>query len=131
MTEQKDKFIALIAHDGKKPNMVSLVMKNLSLFKKHKLVATGTTGGLIKSEGLDVELLQSGPKGGDAQIATMAVEGRLKCVIFLVDPMDVHPHQVDVSMLLRICNVHNVPLATNVATAELLIKELNDIDYEQ
>jgi methylglyoxal synthase len=131
MTGQKDKFIALIDHDGKKPNMVSLVMKNLSLFKKHKLVATGTTGGLIKSEGLDVELLQSGPKGGDAQIATMAVEGRLKCVIFLVDPMDVHPHQVDVSMLLRICNVHNVPLATNVATAELLIKELNDIDYEQ
>jgi methylglyoxal synthase len=73
-------------------------------------------------------LLQSGPKGGDAQIATMAVEDRLICVIFLVDPMDVHPHQVDVNMLLRICNVHNVPLATNVATAELIIKELNDIE---
>lgn len=122
----EDKFIALIAHDGKKPNMVSLVMNNLGLLKKHKIVATGTTGGLIKAEGLTVTLLESGPKGGDAQIATMAVEGKLKCVIFLVDPLDVHPHQVDVSMLLRICNVHNVPLATNVATAELLIKELND-----
>ncbi len=122
----EDKFIALIAHDGKKPNMVSLVMNNLVLLKKHKIVATGTTGSLIKAEGLTVTLLESGPKGGDAQIATMAVEGKLKCVIFLVDPLDVHPHQVDVSMLLRICNVHNVPLATNVATAELLIKELND-----
>ena len=123
---KEDKFIALIAHDGKKPNMVSLVTNNLGLLKKHKIVATGTTGGLIKAEGLTVTLLESGPKGGDAQIATMAVEGKLKCVIFLVDPLDVHPHQVDVSMLLRICNVHNVPLATNVATAELLIKELND-----
>lgn len=122
----EDKYIALIAHDGKKPNMVSLVMNNLALLKKHKIVATGTTGSLIKAEGLTVTLLESGPKGGDAQIATMAVEGKLKCVIFLVDPLDVHPHQVDVSMLLRICNVHNVPLATNVATAELLIKELND-----
>ena len=123
---KEDKYIALIAHDGKKPNMVSLVMNNLVLLKKHKIVATGTTGRLIKAEGLTVTLLESGPKGGDAQIATMAVEGKLKCVIFLVDPLDVHPHQVDVSMLLRICNVHNVPLATNVATAELLIKELND-----
>lgn len=126
----EDRYIALIAHDGKKPNMVSLVMNNLALLKKHKIVATGTTGSLIKSEGLTVRLLESGPKGGDAQIATMAVEGKLKCVIFLVDPLDVHPHQVDVNMLLRICNVHNVPLATNVATAELLIKELNDSDYE-
>lgn len=126
----EDRYIALIAHDGKKPNMVSLVMNNLALLKKHKIVATGTTGSLIKAEGLTVRLLESGPKGGDAQIATMAVEGKLKCVIFLVDPLDVHPHQVDVSMLLRICNVHNVPLATNVATAELLIKELNNSDYE-
>jgi methylglyoxal synthase len=126
--QMKEKFIALISHDGKKPDMVSLVMKNTEILKKHKLVATGTTGGLIQKAGLNVELLQSGPKGGDAQIATMAVEDRLICVIFLVDPMDVHPHQVDVNMLLRICNVHNVPLATNVATAELIIKELNDIE---
>lgn len=122
----KDKYIALISHDGKKPDMVSLVMKNIEILKHHNLVGTGTTGGLVKSAGLDIELLESGPRGGDAQIATMAVENKLKCVIFLVDPMDVHPHQVDVNMLLRICNVHNVVLATNVSTAELILKELND-----
>jgi methylglyoxal synthase len=129
LIKKMDKYIALISHDGKKPDMVSLVLKNIELLKKHKLVATGTTGGLVKDAGLDVELLQSGPKGGDAQIATMAVEGKLKCVIFLVDPLEAHPHQVDVNMLLRICNVHNVVLATNVATANLIIKELND-SYE-
>jgi methylglyoxal synthase len=120
----EEKYIALIAHNGKKPDMVGLVMRNLDTFKKYKLVATGTTGGLIKKAGLEVSLLQSGPKGGDAQIATMAVEDKLLCVLFFVDPLDVHPHQVDVNMLLRICNVHNVPIATNVATAEYLITGL-------
>jgi methylglyoxal synthase len=104
--------------------MVGLVMRNLDTFKKYKLVATGTTGGLVQMAGLNVSLLQSGPKGGDAQIATMAVEDKLLCVLFFVDPLDVHPHQVDVNMLLRICNVHNVPIATNVATAEYLINGL-------
>lgn len=120
----EDKYIALIAHNGKKPDMVGLVMRNLDTFKKYKLVATGTTGGLVQKAGLEVGLLQSGPKGGDAQIATMAVEDKLLCVLFFVDPLDVHPHQVDVNMLLRICNVHNVPIATNVATAEYLINGL-------
>jgi methylglyoxal synthase len=120
----EEKYIALIAHNGKKPDMVGLVMRNLDTFKKYKLVATGTTGGLVQMAGLNVSLLQSGPKGGDAQIATMAVEDKLLCVLFFVDPLDVHPHQVDVNMLLRICNVHNVPIATNVATAEYLINGL-------
>lgn len=122
--------IALIAHDGKKPNMVSLIMKNKETLKHYNMVATGTTGKLILESGLDVQLLQSGPHGGDAQIATMAVEGKLFCVIFLIDPLDVHPHQVDVSMLLRICNVHNVPLATNVSTAEIIIRELEKVSNE-
>jgi methylglyoxal synthase len=120
----EERSIALIAHDGKKPNMVALVMKNFQTLKNYNIVATGTTGKLIIDSGLQVQLLESGPHGGDAQIANLAVKGRLLCVIFLIDPLDVHPHQVDVSMLLRICNVHNVPLATNVSTAEMIIREL-------
>jgi len=125
---KNEKFIALIAHNGKKPDMVALVMQNKDIFSKYKLVATGTTGGLVKKAGLEVDLLQSGPKGGDAQIATMAVEDKLICVLFLVDPLDVHPHQVDVNMLLRICNVHNVPIATNIATAEILVRGIKDFE---
>lgn len=120
----EERSIALIAHDGKKPEMVALAMKNVSVLANYNIVATGTTGKLIANAGLNVQLLQSGPHGGDAQIATMAVEKKLLCVIFLIDPLDVHPHQVDVNMLLRICNVHNVPLATNVSTAEMIIREL-------
>ena len=125
---KNEKFIALIAHNGKKPDMVELVMQNKDIFSKYKLVATGTTGGLVKKAGLEVDLLQSGPKGGDAQIATMAVEDKLIRVLFLVDPLDVHPHQVDVNMLLRICNVHNVPIATNIATAEILVRGIKDFE---
>jgi methylglyoxal synthase len=96
------------------------------------LIGTGTTGRLVKeSANLNIELLNSGPRGGDAQIATMAIENKLKAVIFLVDPLDVHPHQVDVSMLLRICNVYNIPLATNSSTAILLLKELSEVDGEK
>jgi methylglyoxal synthase len=130
--ENTDKYIALIAHDGKKPEMVSLVMNNIETLNLHKLIGTGTTGRLVKeSANLNIELLNSGPRGGDAQIATMAIENKLKAVIFLVDPLDVHPHQVDVSMLLRICNVYNIPLATNSSTAILLLKELSEVDGEK
>jgi methylglyoxal synthase len=116
------KTVACIAHDGKKPEMVRLVHKYAHILKNYNLVATGTTGTHIEQVGsLQVTKLKSGPLGGDAQIASMVVEGKIDLVIFLVDPLDVHPHQVDVSMLLRICNVHDVPLATNIATAELLL----------
>ncbi len=120
-----NKLLACIAHDGKKPEMVHLVMKYKDIFQKYNVVATGTTGKHIKQAGIDVTAMLSGPLGGDAQIASMVAENKILGVIFLIDPLDVHPHQVDVSMLLRICNVHNIPLATNNASAEILLKSLN------
>lgn len=116
--------IALIAHDGKKADMVAFVMKRLDFFKGVDIVATGTTGTHVQNAGLAVRKMKSGPLGGDAQIATMITEGKVDAVIFFTDPLDVHPHQVDVSMLLRICNVYDVPLATNYSTAALLAKAL-------
>ena len=114
--------IAVIAHDNKKVDMVAFIMKRLDFFKKHDLVATGTTGSHIEHAGLDVELKKSGPLGGDAQIASEIVSGKIDGVIFFIDPLTSHAHEVDVQMLLRLCNVYNVPIATNYATASLLIK---------
>ncbi len=114
--------IAVIAHDGKKPEMVSFLLKNKTQLEKVQLFATGTTGGHVESSGLKVKRLLSGPLGGDAQIAAMAGEGKIDMVIFFRDPLDKHPHEPDVQMLMRICDVHNIPLATNPATAELLFK---------
>jgi methylglyoxal synthase len=119
-----EKYLACIAHDGKKPEMVHLAMEYKNVFDKYQLVATGTTGKHIKQTGINVMELKSGPLGGDAQIASMVVNNQILGVIFLVDPLDVHPHQVDVSMLLRICNVHDIPLATNKATAKMLLNTL-------
>jgi methylglyoxal synthase len=115
---------ALIAHDGKKADMVGFVMKRLSFFKRDdvELVGTGTTGGMIENAGLRVECLNSGPLGGDAEIATMVTHGELDAVIFFRDPLGKHAHEVDVSMLMRLCDVHNVPLATNYKSAHILIK---------
>ncbi len=114
--------IAVIAHDGKKADMVAFIMKRLEFFKTVDVIATGTTGKHIEHAGLDVNCLKSGPLGGDAQIASMIADGEISAVIFFIDPLDVHPHQVDVNMLLRICNVYNIPLATNYMTASYLIK---------
>lgn len=90
-------------------------------FSKFDLVGTGTTGSRVAAVGLDVTCLASGPLGGDAQIAARITEGRVQAVIFFRDPMGKHPHEPDINMLLRQCDVHNVPLATNEATARLLI----------
>ncbi|MGK7388864.1 MAG: methylglyoxal synthase [Candidatus Cyclobacteriaceae bacterium M2_1C_046] len=114
--------IAIIAHDGKKAEMVSFLLKNKTLLDTADLVATGTTGSHVEKAGLNVTKLLSGPLGGDAQIGAMAAEKKLDMIIFFRDPLDKHPHEPDVQMLLRICDVHNIPLATNPATAELLIK---------
>ena len=113
--------IAVIAHDGKKADMVAFVMKRLDFFKRVEVIATGTTGKHIEHAGLDVECMKSGPLGGDAQIASMIADGQISGVVFFIDPLEVHPHQVDVNMLLRICNVYNIPLATNYMTASLMI----------
>ena len=116
--------IAVIAHDGKKADIVAFIMKRLDFFGSVNIIATGTTGTHIEHAGLTVDKKKSGPLGGDAQIASLIAEGGIDAVVFFIDPLDVHPHQVDVSMLLRICNVYNVPLATNYATASLLISSL-------
>jgi methylglyoxal synthase len=118
--------IALIAHDGKKADMIHF----LSGFKKRllkadiDLVATGTTGNHIEKAGFDVQKLLSGPIGGDAQIAAMAAQKELDLVIFFRDPLGKHPHEPDVQMLMRICDVHNIPLATNPASADLMFKAI-------
>ncbi|MEL6925797.1 MAG: methylglyoxal synthase [Bacteroidota bacterium] len=113
--------IALIAHDGRKPEMVSFALQNTEKLASATLFATGTTGGHLVKAGLKVERLLSGPKGGDAQIAAMVATGDLDMVIFFRDPLDRHPHEPDVQMLMRICDVHNVPLATNPAAAKLFL----------
>lgn len=116
--------MALIAHDGKKPEMVAFLLENKKLLHEVNLVATGTTGMHILKAGLQVTSMESGPKGGDAQIAAKIVEGVVDLVVFFRDPQGKHPHEPDVQMLMRICDVHNIPLATNPAAAELLIKGL-------
>jgi methylglyoxal synthase len=118
------KTIAIIAHDGKKPEMVQFLneFKETLHSKEIKLIATGTTGSKTEAAGYEVEKLLSGPLGGDAQIAARIAEGLVDMVIFFRDPLDKHPHEPDIFMLMRLCDVHNVPLATNPATARLLIK---------
>jgi methylglyoxal synthase len=117
--------IALIAHDRKKEDMVALATEFAALLRQHTLMATGTTGGRLQSEvGLTVERLLSGPLGGDLQIGARLSMGEVDCVIFLRDPMTAQPHEPDISALLRACDVHNVPCATNVATARVVLGAL-------
>jgi len=116
---------ALIAHDNKKADMVAFVSKRLTFFNQKgvEIVTTGTTGEKVMHAGIKkVQKVASGPIGGDAEIAAMVVRGEITAVIFMRDPLDKHPHDVDISMLMRICDVHNVPLATNYKTASILIK---------
>jgi methylglyoxal synthase len=118
--------IAIIAHDGKKAEMVQFLNEHKDKLQEKRItiVSTGTTGSKVKNAGIKVTRLLSGPIGGDAQIAARVAEGKCKMVFFFRDPLEKHPHEPDVRMLLRLCDVHNVPLATNPATAELLIKAL-------
>lgn len=116
--------IAIIAHDNKKADMVAFVMKRLPFFKRKdiNIIATGTTGKHIGHAGVTVtHLMKSGPLGGDAQIAAMLVDGKIDLVLFFIDPLHSHPHEVDIHMLMRLCNVYDVPLATNYSTASLLV----------
>ncbi|MDH7912535.1 methylglyoxal synthase [Winogradskyella sp. SYSU M77433] len=118
--------IAIIAHDGKKAEMVQFLNehKDVLLQKNISLISTGTTGDKAIKAGFEVNALLSGPVGGDAQIAARVAEGKCNMVLFFRDPLDRHPHEPDILMLMRLCDVHNVPLATNPATAELLIKAI-------
>jgi methylglyoxal synthase len=119
------KRIALIAHNEKKDDMIELASEHADLLRQCVLVATGTTGKRLSEEvGLNVERKLSGPFGGDMQIGAELVEGRIDCVIFLRDPMTPQPHEPDINALVRACDVHNVPCATNMASARMLLAQL-------
>ncbi|WP_276790309.1 methylglyoxal synthase [Tepidanaerobacter sp. EBM-38] len=126
--------IALIAHDAKKEKMVEFAIAYEDILKPHKLYATGTTGKrIMEATDLKVERVQSGPLGGDQQIGGMVADEGIDMVIFMRDPLTSQPHEPDINALLRVCDVHNVPLATNIATAEILIKGLmrGDLDWRK
>ncbi len=121
---QMKKTIALIAHDGKKADMVAFVKDHVEHLRNALIIATGTTGSYIKQTGLEVELKLSGPMGGDAQIAALTAEGKVDGIIFFRDPLGKHAHEPDIQMLMRISDLYNVPLATNPATGSLIIAGL-------
>ena len=120
-------MLALIAHDEKKPAIVDFARRYRALFASHPLIATGSTGKLLREElGLDVECVAHGPAGGDLIIGGRVAEGKIRAVIFFRDPLTAQPHEPDVSALMRVCDVHNIPLATNLGTAEAIVDWLMD-----
>jgi methylglyoxal synthase len=122
-TQKPEKLVlALIAHDAKKEDVISLVKAHRQELADIDLVATRNTGQLVQARtGLTVTLMQSGPLGGDQQIGAMVADEQISAVIFLRDPLSAHPHEPDVSALLRVCDAHSIPLATNIATAEAIL----------
>ncbi len=117
--------IALIAHDKKKNDMTELAIEYRDVLAKHELFATGTTGTLVMGEtGLSIHRMKSGPLGGDQQIGSMIADGQLDLVLFLRDPLTSQPHEPDVSALLRLCDVQNIPLATNRKSAKIMLTAL-------
>jgi methylglyoxal synthase len=114
--------LAMIAHDSKKEEMISLVKAHREELPAIELFATRNTGQVIQSNTkLPVTLMQSGPKGGDQQIGALVANGDVEAVIFLRDPLMAQPHEPDITALLRVCDVHEVPLATNIVTAEAVL----------
>lgn len=122
-----NKTIALIAHDSRKADMIEWVRHNANTLSRNKMYCTGTTGGLIdkalKDEGYEPDLtkMKSGPMGGDAQIAALVVEGKIDLCIFLIDDLTANPHEADIQMLLRQCRLHNIPVACNRSSADMMI----------
>jgi methylglyoxal synthase len=120
-----EKYIALIAHDAKKDAIVKLAKEYTTVLAKYPLVGTGTTGKRIcDATGLQVKRMQSGPIGGDQQIGAMIATDEVLGVVFLRDPLTAQPHEPDVSAFLRLCDVHSVPVATNVTSARILLTAL-------
>ena len=124
---KKQLTIALVAHDNRKADMVEWAVHNADMLSIHKLVCTGTTGSLIRKafqeKGIeaDITCMNSGPLGGDAEIAAMVVRKEVNLAIFLIDDLNAQPHEADIQMLLRQCRVHNVPIACNRYSADLMI----------
>ncbi|NLA58167.1 MAG: dephospho-CoA kinase [Firmicutes bacterium] len=123
--------VALIAHDEKKSVMLKLASRFKETLSRYDLVATGTTGKILTEEvGLEIKRMQSGPYGGDQQIGALVADEEIDLVIFLRDPLTAQPHEPDITALMRVCDVHNVPLATNEATAAMLLVALAELDQE-
>jgi len=124
---KKQLKIALVAHDNRKADMVEWAVYNADRLSKHKLICTGTTGSLIlkalndKGVDADIECMHSGPMGGDAEIAALVVRKQINLAVFLIDDLNPQPHEADIQMLLRQCRVHNVPIACNRYSADLMI----------
>ncbi|WP_404442432.1 methylglyoxal synthase [Sutcliffiella horikoshii] len=117
--------IALIAHDKKKPDMIQFATAYKTIFEKHEIFATGTTGlRIAEATGLTIYRFQSGPLGGDQEIGAMIAKNKMDLVIFFRDPLTAQPHEPDVTALLRLCDVYSIPLATNMGTAEILVHGL-------
>ncbi|MFA5659287.1 MAG: methylglyoxal synthase [Oscillospiraceae bacterium] len=126
------KSIALIAHDGKKKELVDWVLKNKEILKNHDLCGTGTTARLLTEKtGLTVKGYNSGPLGGDQQIGARITEGTINFIIFLIDPLAAQPHDPDVKALTRIASVYDIPIANNISTADFLVTSvLMNSEYE-
>ncbi|GLI07215.1 MULTISPECIES: methylglyoxal synthase [Paenibacillus] len=122
--------IALIAHDRKKEEMVNFVTAYENVFQDHTLYATGTTGTrIMENTNLQVNRFMSGPLGGDQQIGALVATNEIDLIIFLRDPLMAQPHEPDIIALLRLCDVQGIPCATNIATAEILVKALDRGDF--
>jgi methylglyoxal synthase len=118
--------LALVAHDEKKDDLLRLAKRYRSSLDRLHLLATFHTGALLSEEvGLPVERFGSGPEGGDIQIGARIVQGDVDAVVFLRDPLTAHPHEPDIQALLKVCDVHGVPVATNLASAEILLRSLS------
>ena len=116
-------MIALIAHDKKKAELLEFTRGHVEFFRTQKLVATGNTGKMLQKElALQVERVAHGPEGGDLIIGGRVAEGKIEAVLFFRDPLTAQPHEPDVAALMRVCDVHSIPLATNRATAEAVIE---------
>jgi len=124
---KKQLRIALVAHDHRKADMVEWAEYNSEMLSKHKLICTGTTGKLIKDAferrkiNVDITRMNSGPMGGDAEIAALVVHKHIDLAVFLIDDLNAHPHEADIQMLLRQCRIHNIPIACNRYSADLMI----------
>jgi methylglyoxal synthase len=122
--------LALVAHDEKKDDLIGLARQYRSTLARVHLIATAHTGTELAEElGVEVERVRSGPEGGDIQIGARIVSGEVDAVVFLRDPLTAHPHEPDIQALMKVCDVHGVPLATNLASAEILLRSLSQAAY--